>query len=265
MKVLPKIIKVLELFSQGGTLAFAEIVERTQLTRSNAAHILSALCENQLLTKSSFGHYCIGPKLYELTGGNFRQNILNMLSQHSADRIASELGELGVVVAFWNAQRITLAKVQPEGMVQLSIADRWFEKSGWYRLSAGRLLLALQSDEVIESIVQKIGLPSASEWLEAITPEKFAAQVQHIRQTRQAVVMRENGRLTSLAVPVKDASGADTLCVSTVYITGSHQEERIELIGKLRKIAGDLHDQVVFHHISMQDMNQIPSRQEVLL
>jgi len=265
MKVLPKIIQVLELFAHGEVLTFAEVAERSGLTRSNTAHILSALCESNLLAKPRFGVYCMGEKIFALAGGECHQNILNMLAWGSADRIASELGELGVVVGFWKQHRVTLAKVQPESMVQLSIADRWFEKSGWYRLSAGRLLLALQSDEVIESIVQKIGLPSASEWLEAITPEKFAAQVQHIRQTRQAVVMRENGRLTSLAVPVKDASGADTLCVSTVYITGSHQEERIELIGKLRKIAGDLHDQVVFHHISMQDMNQIPSRQEVLL
>ena len=257
MKVLPKIIKVLELFSQGGTLAFAEIVERTQLTRSNAAHILSALCENQLLTKSSFGHYCIGPKLYELTGGNFRQNILNMLSQHSADRIASELGELGVVVAFWNAQRITLAKVQPEGMVQLSIADRWFEKSGWYRLSSGRLLLAMQSKEVIENIVQNIGYPSAAEWPEAITHEKFSRQLELIRQQELAVVMRENSRLTSVAVPVKDASGKNVLCVSTVYITGRHQLDDQAIVARLREIADELHQQICFHHISVQDINNL--------
>ena len=60
MKVLPKLVKVLELFSNGDTLAFAEIVERTRLSRSNVAHILSALCDNQLLAKSSFGHYCMG-------------------------------------------------------------------------------------------------------------------------------------------------------------------------------------------------------------
>ena len=79
MKVLPKIVQILELFSNGDTLPFAEIVERTGLTRSNAAHILSALCETQLLAKSSFGHYCMGEKLYELAGGTYRQNILNML------------------------------------------------------------------------------------------------------------------------------------------------------------------------------------------
>ena len=149
----------------------------------------------------------MGDKLYALSGGDCRLNILNMLAQRSADRIASELGELGVVVAFWQNCRITLAKVQPERMVQLSIADRWFEKSGWYRLSSGRLLLALQSDETIKNIVAEYGFPSAAEWPEAITPEKFYNELEIIRKQRLAVAMRENNRLTSLAVPVKDFSG----------------------------------------------------------
>ena len=257
MKVLPKIIKVLELFANGDTLAFAEIVERTQLSRSNAAHILGALCDNGLLAKSSFGHYCMGQKLYALSGGDCRLNILNMLAQRSADRIASELGELGVVVAFWQNCRITLAKVQPERMVQLSIADRWFEKSGWYRLSSGRLLLALQSDETIKNIVAEYGFPSAAEWPEAITPEKFYNELEIIRKQRLAVVMRENSRLTSLAVPVKDFSGKDTLCISTVYITGCYQLSDNMIASRLQDIADELHEQICFHHISMQDINNL--------
>ena len=156
-----------------------------------------------------------------------------------------------------NNQRITLAKVQPEGMVQLSIADRWFEKSGWYRLSSGRLLLAMQSKEVIENIVQNIGFPSAAEWPEAITHEKFSRQLELIRQQELAVVMRENRRLTSVAVPVKDASGKNVLCVSTVYITGRHQLDDQAIVAKLREIADELHQQICFHHISVQDINNL--------
>lgn len=257
MKVLPKLIKVLELFANGDTLTFAEIVERTQLSRSNAAHILAALCTNGLLAKSSFGHYRMGHKLYTLAGGDCRLNILNMLAQRSADRIASELGELGVVVACRRNCRITLAKVQPERMVQLSIADRWFEKSGWYRLSSGRLLLALQSDEVIKNIVEIYGYPSAAEWPEAVTAEKFYGELQKIREQRQAVAMRENNRLTSLALPVRDFSGNDTLCVSTVYITGRHQLCDEAIAVKMREIANELHEQICFHHISVHDIDKL--------
>ena len=156
-----------------------------------------------------------------------------------------------------NNQRITLAKVQPEGMVQLSIADRWFEKSGWFRLSSGRLLLAMQSKEVIENIVHNIGFPSAAEWPEAITPEKFFRQLELIRQQELAVVLRENSRLTSVAVPVKDAAGKNVLCVSTVYITGRHQLDDQAIVAKLREIADELHQQICFHHISVQDINNL--------
>ena len=255
MKVLPKIVKVLELFSNGDTLGFAEIVERTQLTRSNAAHILGALCDNQLLKRSSFGHYSMGKKLYELTGGTYRQNILNMLVQRCADRIASELGELGVVAACWKNQRLTLAKVQPKSAVQLSIADHWFEKSGWYRLSSGRLLLALQSDDVINAVVESVGLPSPAEWPEAFTKDKLLNQLAIIRQNRFVAVMRENSHLTSLAVPVKDAAGHDSLCLGTVYITGRHAEDKIRQ--DISKIADELHEQLCFHNISIQDISKL--------
>lgn len=257
MKVLPKLIRVLELFSNGDTLSFAQIVEKTALPRSNAAHIVKALCSNDLLSKTKFGHYCMGPKIFQLTGGDFRQNLLYMLSQRAADRIAGELGELGVAVACWHKQRITLAKVQPEGMVQLNISDRWFENSGWYRLSSGRLLLALQSDETLKEIVGEIGMPTAAQWPEAITWEKLQQEISLIRQNRCAVVMRENRRLTSVAVPIQDASGKDALCVSTVYITGRHQLPDAEILDQLRKIADELHSQICFHHISIEDINQI--------
>ena len=257
MKVLPKLIQVLELFSSGDTLSFAQIVERTGLSRSNAAHIVKALCSNDLLTKSGFGRYCMGAGIFRLTGGDFRQNLLYMLAQRGADRIASELDELGVVVACWHKQRITLAKVHPERMVQLSIADRWFEKSGWYRLSSGRLLLALQDDQSIDEIVSAIGLPSAAEWPEAITREKLQKEVELIREKRCSVVMRENRRLTSVAVPIQDASGSDSLCISTVYITGHHQLDDAQIMEHLKRIAGELHSQICFHHISVKDINKI--------
>ena len=257
MKVLPKLIQVLELFASGDTLSFAQIVERTGLSRSNAAHIVKALCDNDLLARTGFGQYCMGTGIFRLTGGDFRQNLLYMLAQRGADRIASELDELGVVVACWRKQRITLAKVKPEGMVQLSIADRWFEKSGWYRLSSGRLLLALQSDQLIDEIISDIGLPSAAEWPEAITREKLQQEIQLIREKRCAVVMRENRRLTSVAVPVQDASGNDSLCISTVYITGRHQLDDVQILEHLRRIAGELHSQICFHHISVKDINKI--------
>ena len=262
MKVLPKVIRILELFAHGDVLPFSQIVERSQLTRSNTAHIVGALCQNGLLTKTSFGYYTMGRKIFELAGFNCQQNQLNILAQRTADRIASELGELGVVVAFWRNERITLAKVQPESMVQLSIADRWFERSGWYRLSSGRLLLALQSDPVIADIIQQVGLPTAADWPEAISEAKLYDEIRQIRTTRQAMAIRANGKLTSLAVPVKDADGCDSLAISTVYITGSKAGGEAEVFAHLRQIADELTEQIKFHHIVVNNINTISSAKE---
>ena len=107
MKVLPKLVQVLELFASGDTLSFAQIVERTGLSRSNAAHIVKALCDNDLLARTGFGQYCMGTGIFRLTGGDFRQNLLYMLAQRGADRIASELDELGNTFIFHNKKFTT--------------------------------------------------------------------------------------------------------------------------------------------------------------
>ncbi len=250
MKVLPKIVRMLTLFSHGGEFGFGEIVERTRLTRSNAAHLTSALCECGLLEKSGYGKYRIGPMLFELTGGSREAAQLAMFAERAAANIAGELGELGVVGCFWRDRRITLAKAFPDRMVQLRIADRWFENSGWYRLSSGRLLLAMQPDDRIAAVIEQIGLPPAEAWPEAVTMEGFRAEIERIRTRREVVMQRENGSLTSLAVPVQDADGADSLCVSTVYVTGRKSLSDAEVVDRLRSIASDLETQIVFHHLA---------------
>ena len=261
MKVLPKMIRTLELFSDGNELEFAAIVSRTGLTRSNQAHILRALCDNRLLEKTGFGRYRLGAKLFELVGGSRERSLLQMLAQRAADNIAGNLRELGVAVAFWRNQRITLAKARPERMVQLSIADRKFDRSGWYTLSSGRLLLALQSDSVILAVLQSVGLPVPSEWPEATDRENLFRQIRRIRAERRVVMRRDNGQLTSIAVPVRDAADADSLALSTVYITGSRQESDQAVVAELRRIAADTAAQLRFHHIAVRDLHGSPSVQ----
>lgn len=249
MKVLPKIIHTLELFGNDATLEFAEIVRLTGLSRSNTAHIVSALCANRLLEKSAYGQYRLGPRLFELTGGNRQHSQLLMLAERSASGIAGMLHELGVVVGFWRNRRITLAKVQPESMVRLNIADRWFDKSGWYCHSGGRLLLALQPDAIVDAIVSEVGPPAPEAWPEAVSEAGLRCEIARIRQQRQVVMQRENGRITSLAVPVQDAGGYDSLCVSTVYITGHRQPGDADTIVRLQEVAADFNAQLIFHQI----------------
>lgn len=251
MKVVPKIAKVLELFAENETLSFGEVVEYSQLNRSTVAHILSALCQCQWLEKTSFGCYRMGAGFYALTGEKRKNKLLAMLAERAARTVAGQLKELGVICCFSQASRITLAKVAPESMVQLSINDRWFENSGWYRQSSGRLLLAMQSESQINAIVDKIGLPTADAWPEAVTWSGFQREIERIRSAREAVVYRENGFLTSLAVSVKDASNKDDLCVSTVYVTGKQCFSETDMLARLREIALDMEIQLSFHQLSV--------------
>jgi len=257
MKVLPKLIRTLRLFADGATLDFAAITASTGLTRSNQAHILHALCENHLLEKSSFGRYRAGAGLWELAGAGAARAALRMLANNAAAAVAGTLNELGVVVCRSRARRITLAKVQPERMVHLAIADRHPEHSGWYSLSAGRLLLALADGDTAAEIVRAAGMPAPGEWPGVHDAASLRCAAAAIRAARQVVLHRENGKITSLAVPVRDASGAPVLALSTVYITGSRSDSDEAVLDRLGAIAEDFAAQLRFHKIALEALAEV--------
>ena len=66
IKIMPKIITLLELFASGGDFAFSEIVVRTGLTRSNVSHLLQSMCECGMLKKEEYGKYRRGERLLRL-------------------------------------------------------------------------------------------------------------------------------------------------------------------------------------------------------
>ena len=97
IKIMPKIITLLELFASGGEYSFSEITAKTGLTRSNVSHLLQALCEEQMLEKVQYGKYRRGSRLTRLgLSVNPWKELIDKAGR-CADNLMLWLNELAVV------------------------------------------------------------------------------------------------------------------------------------------------------------------------
>lgn len=215
IKVLPKAVTILELFSNGGEYSFAQIAEHCALSRSNTSHILDTLCELELLCRPRRGQYQRGARLLRLVGQDDWAE-LHRIAERCTNTVLEYLDELAVVGLRHDLHRLTLAKHRPRKYQHIAheLDERF--PTDWYGTGNGRMLLAFAPDEILVEIVRRRGLPPHAIWPEASTLPKLRRTLARIRKQR-FLVMTMLDELKIISVPACDASGQELLSVSTGF------------------------------------------------
>ena len=225
MKVVPKIMTLLELFAPGEELGFAEITARTGLSRSNASHLLQSLCAEEILVRTGYGKYRRGGRLIGLcAGGNPWHGLLERAGR-CANNLVRELDALAVVGMRSGDRRLTVVKRRP--------AHREFPDpppADWYHTANGRILLAYAPREVRQEVVRRHGLPDRHVWRGAQSLPKLERALAAIRE-RGFVVMDPDTPTVKIGVPVRDASGEPLLSLAAALATPRNAPEAmLELV-----------------------------------
>lgn len=211
IKVVPKLMALLELFAPGDELGFSEITARAGLSRSCASHLLQALCAEEILVRTGYGKYRRGGRLTGLcAGGNPWQGLLERAGR-AADSLVRGLDALAVVGMRDADRRLTVVKRRP--------ARREFPDpppADWYHTANGRVLLAFAPREVVEAVVRRHGPPARRAWREAVSLPKLVRELAVIRE-QGFVLMDAEGPVAKLGVPVRDASGDPCLSLAAAY------------------------------------------------
>ena len=82
MKVVHKILQLLELFADGKEYSFTAVIEMTGLSRSNASHLLSALVEEGVLSRSGRGIYRRSEGMFRLSGRDLFAEFRRIKKKH---------------------------------------------------------------------------------------------------------------------------------------------------------------------------------------
>ena len=257
IKVVPKIMTLLELFASGEELSFSEISKRARLTRSNASHLLSALCDVGVLSRPEYGVYRRGERLIRLCVGDNPWRELLIMAERCADNIVTRLNELTVVGLRFQGRRLTLIKRRPIKNLQVEQENERYHQADWYGTANGRVLLAFAPEPVVAEIVRHCGLPSRDIWSTALTYPKLLSELRIIREQR-FVVMAVDDEIKAIGVPVVDASGDAAFCVATAFPVFSCRHNDEEIIELLTHEAGTFEREMSIRGLCVADLSLIP-------
>lgn len=259
IKVVPKIISILELFSNGEEHSFSGIVEKTALSRSNVSHLIQSLCEERLLVKSSYGRYRRGERLILLCMGNNPWQILITVAEQCADNLMNVLNEQTVVGMRLRFQRITLVKRRPKKVLQVDeFGNGKHYLADWYSTANGRILLAYAPREILEETVRRNGLPSGKVWKEAVTFPKLEKELARIREQGFAVLQVDE-EIKAIGIALRDAAGEYLLSLATAFPVFSCKKSDLQIIGQLRISAEELEKEIRIRNIRIADLDDTHS------
>ena len=243
IKIMPKVIVLLELFADGEELSVKEVIRRSGLNQSNVSHLLKSLCEEKILERVGYGKYRRAERLVRLcTGGNPWQELLSK-AERCADNLMSWLDELVVVGMRDRDRRLTLVKRRPIKNLQVEMGPSRTYPANWYETASGRILLAHAPEETVRRIVTRCGLPERKVWREATSLPKLEAELARIRKQGFAAIDVDE-LIHVLGVPVRDASGEFLLSLSAAYPVFSCRKKEEEIIRHMQELASTLEEEL---------------------
>ncbi len=253
IKVVPKIVMLLDLFCDGSEYSFAEITRHCGLTSSNISHLLNSLCESGVLVRTGHGSYRRGERLIRWSGGNDRFVLLKSIAERCADNVVSQLNELAVVGLRYQGQRLTLVKRRPEKSLQVNPEPRKLYPADWYCTACGRILLAYMDKEEVAEVVRHCGLPEKKIWPQAVTQPKLLAELEKIRE-QEYVIFPIDDEVKVLGIPAVDAAGVKALSLSTALPVFSRRFSDAEIIEKLKYAAETMSHELKLHAIVLAEL-----------
>lgn len=236
LKSLVKIVKVLECFSvTDRALSLAEICERTGFPRSTTHRLLASLREVGFLEQGKErDRYRLGLKLFEL--GNTALSSFDIHREaagivESLRRLAGQVVHLAMFDGF-RAVVIRRADPTPEN----SMPSMFLENAPAHCTSVGKAMLAWQSEEVFERLVEA--------GLEKFTPDTISEpgalreELARIRERGYAVDDGEHRPgLRCIGAPIRNHQGQ---VIAGISISGPAWQLPKENVPELAKV-------VVFH------------------
>lgn len=254
VKVVAKIVLILQLMAEHGSMRFAELLIATGLGRSNLSHLLKSLCDIRLLTHCGHGSYGSGEGLNTLLPSFDKKRILFQIVNRCASNLMHELDELVVVSMRHCGERLTLCKERPLlKSHQVNGSGEQYARACWYNTASGRILLAFQSDDSIKKIVESTGLPAGHEWSEVSSIDKLMQAIARIRQER-AVILQVDEYVSAIGIPCADASGEECLCLSTAFLKVYRKFTDVEMIERLRHHADVMRREISFNDIAISKL-----------
>ena len=202
--------------------------ETLDISRASARRILLTLSEAEYLRQEG-RNFRPTAKVLSIGFNYFSSLGLPRLARPALDRLCVETGESVSLNVLEHNFSVLVARAEPQRLMQFEIGVGRLTPA--YLSSAGRMLMAGESDVAIEDYVRSVNLvPWASN---TIRRRKDLSQaIMRARRDNYAVASNEiREGLSSISVPVRSADGK-TIAAVNIYVIDTDSEE--DLLSRFR-------------------------------
>lgn len=213
-------IRLLKLF--GGDRAewtLNDLAQKTELNKTTAFRMLTALESEGLLERSERGDYCLGPEMVALGGRAMRRNGLRQVAEPLLEELVAQTGERTtleqpVINADGNYNMLVLLEIQ--GRHLISINQFIGSRLPMNATSTGKALLAFMPEEEQAQVLQQTFV---AETVKTITDvAQLQAELAEIRKRGYATAMGElEAGLMAAGTPIYNHAGEP---IATISIEG---------------------------------------------
>lgn len=200
IQALQRATEILDRIRCEGGCEASEIMEIFELPRSTAHIYLKTLEELGFLERND-GMYYLGLKSLELGGYARHQLSVYQIARPQVDELAFEAQSVATLGCEDDGRRVMLYRTEPVEAVSDNAPTGEYTEMHWTAL--GKVLLAERSDNEIRSIVDRYGLPRATEY--TITDiDELLADIAETRSRGYAIEDEERvAGVRSIAVPIE--------------------------------------------------------------
>ncbi|GAA0681846.1 IclR family transcriptional regulator [Natronoarchaeum mannanilyticum] len=215
----------------------SELADTLDIPKSTAHVYLKTLEELGYVVKEN-GRYRLSMRFLEL-GGLVRHNrSIYQAARSEVDTLSQTTGEVGTIGYEEDGMRVLVYRSEPVEGVSDNAPTGEFTEMHW--TAVGKVLLAQHTDEEVQTIVKRHGLPTATE--NTITElDELLEEVAEIRTRGYAIEDEERVTgIKSVAVPIAgNGSGSGNSAISIAGPKHRFGAERIEeeLLPELRNTA----------------------------
>jgi DNA-binding IclR family transcriptional regulator len=226
--------EIVHALRERGWTGVSELADALDLPKSTVHVYLATLYDVGYLAKDD-GRYRLGLRFLEL-GGEIRQDIgIFRIARQQVDRLSNRTGEVANLGVEESGRRVLLYTAEPpEGLFDNAPTGQ-FKRMHWTAL--GKALLAQLPADRVDEIVERDGLPAATE--HTITdPGELFEEIERIRDRGYSIEDEEHHEsIKAIAVPVEHVS--DPPLPTAVSISGPKSrigegEEMEELLKEIQ-------------------------------
>lgn len=226
--VVEKVRRVLDCYLQAGaySLSFAELLDRSGISRASLHRTLSEMAENGFLAQASAGEeYRLGPLLRSAASLSAAVSDLPGLAMPHMERLRDDCRETVVLAELHGAEVVPVLRA--DGLHELRMNQEVGRRYPAHAGATGKVLLASLPADELDRLIDGLEL-------EALTPQTRTVR-DALREDLELIATAGVGvsvgervpEAVAISAPVFDASGRAAAALTISGIASRYQRERL--------------------------------------